>query len=224
MRHGLRTTALAVAVCALLSGCFGSSSPEPTAAHSQRHRSPGSTSPTEATSPPTTPPTSEPTTTTTGSTGEASLPLRFFPRSNGPHSHSCYTITGSTPVDFVYYPVVVKASAAVQLTTAKVTYADGVQVAGAWVAPSAPTRGTGTVQEWPAGPDLTENPNVRWGERMPAAGASLTPGTWYNVFLHLRVYPDALPLATSGVVLTFTDTSGSHDVTWVDHLAFKTAC
>jgi hypothetical protein len=44
------------------------------------------------------------------------------------------------------------------------------------------------------------------------------------VFLHLRVYPDALPLATDGVVLTFTDPGGAGSVTWVDHLAFQTKC
>jgi hypothetical protein len=224
MRHGLRSTVVAVAACALLSGCFGSSSPEPTAAHSGPHKSRASTPVTDATSPVTSPATSVPTTApTTGSSGGV-VPLQFFPKSDGRHSHICYTISGSDPVDFVYYPVVVEPSVAVTLTTAAVTYADGVQVAGAWVAPSAPTRGTGTVQEWPAGPDVTQSASVQWSKRVPAAGASLTPGTWYNVFLHLRVYPDALPLATDGVVLTFTDSSGAHDVTWVDHLTFKTSC
>jgi hypothetical protein len=220
MRHGLRTTAVAVGACALLSGCFGSSSPEPTAAHTRHHTSRGSTPTSEATTEPTTPPTSEP---TTGTTGGVVGPLSFSPKSDGRHSHTCYTISGSDPVDYVYYPVLVRASTAVTLTTAAVTYADGVQVAGAWVAPSTATRGTGTVEGWPA-TDVTQDPNVQWSRRVPAAGADLTPGTWYNVFLHLRVYPDALPLATDGVVLTFTDTSGTHDVTWVDHLTFKTSC
>ena len=219
MRHAWRTTAVGVGVCALLSGCFGSSSPEPTAAHSHRHRSPGTSQSTEATSPPTTDPTTEPTTTPTTS-GAA---LAFFPKSDGRHSHVCYTISGSTPVDYVYYPVLFRATSATVLTSAAVTYADGVQVAGAWIAPSTPTRGSGMVQGWPPS-DLAADPSVQWSQRVPAAGATLTPGTWYNVFLHLRVYPDALPLATSGVVLDFTDTDGSRQGTWVDHLSFKTKC
>ncbi|WP_151084653.1 hypothetical protein [Nocardioides cynanchi] len=221
MRHGLRTTALAVGACALLSGCFGSSSPEPTAQHSRTHASHSTSPSTEATSPATTPATSEPTSApTTGSTPT----LAFFPRSNGPHSHNCFNVTGSTPVDFYYYPVVVTPSTAVTLSKAAVTYADGVQVVGAWVAPAAPVRGTGIVVGATDWSTVTQGTSIQWSQRVSAAGAGLVAGTSYNVFLHLRVYPDALPLATRGVVLTLTDAGGTHDVTWVDHLSFKTAC
>jgi hypothetical protein len=224
MRHGLRTTALAVGTCALLAGCFGSGSSTPTATHTHSHTSHGSTPSTDPTSQGTTPPTSPPTTgPTTGPTG-TSLPLSFSPKSDGRHSHTCYTITGSNPVDFVYYPVMVKAASPVHLTTAAVTYADGVQVAGAWVAPAAPTHGTGTVEGWPAPSILTQSTSVQWSKRVPAAGATLTPGTWYNVFLHLRVYPDALPLTTNGVDLTFSAGGSDSSIVWVDHLAFQTKC
>jgi hypothetical protein len=220
MRHGLRTTAVAVGACALLSGCFGSSSPEPTASHSRTHVSRSTSPSTEAT----TTPTSEPTTAPTSEVTAAPAGFAFLPHSNGPHSHNCFNISGSRPVDFFYYPVVVKPATAVTLTTAAVTYADGVQVAGSWVAPAAPTRGTGIVVGTSDWSTVTQGTSIQWSQRVPAAGAPLTPGTWYNVVLHLKVYPDALPLATSGVVLTYTDTGGSHQVTWVDHLTFKTAC
>jgi hypothetical protein len=227
MRHGLRTTALAVGACALLAACFGSGSPTPTAARTHSNRSHGSTPSTDPTSqgtPPTSAPTTEPTTSPTTGPTSSSLPLAFSPKSDGRHSHTCYTITGSDPVDFVYYPVMVKAPTPLRLTTAAVTYADGVQVAGAWVAPSAPTHGTGTVEGWPAPAILTRSTSVQWSKRVPAAGATLTPGTWYNVFLHLRVYPDALPLATDGVDLRFTAGGSDNSVVWVDHLAFQTTC
>ncbi len=119
----------------------------------------------------------------------------------------------------------VKASSAVTLDSASVTYADGVQVAGSWVAPAATTGGTGIVEGWPAPAILVQGSSVQWRKRVPAAGATLDPSTgWYNVFLHLRVYPDALPLHTDGVVLTYHGTSGDATVTWVDHLSFKTKC
>jgi hypothetical protein len=221
MRHGLRSTVLALGACALLSGCFGSGSPTPAADHTP-HKSRDATPSTDATSTPTTPPTSEPTSAPT--TGTASGPaLAFSPKSDGRHSHTCYTISGSAPVDFVYYPVLVKATSPLHLTSAAVTFADGVQVAGAWVAPSAATRGTGTVQGWPPS-DLIGNPSVQWNQRVPAVGADLTPGTWYNVFLHLRVYPDALPLKTDGIDFEFTTGDGGHSVLWADHVAFQTTC
>jgi hypothetical protein len=128
-------------------------------------------------------------------------------------------------VDYVYYPVMVKASTALTLDSAAVTYADGVQVAGSWVAPAAATGGTGMVEGWPAPAILTQGSSIQWSRRVPAAGAALDPATgWYNVFLHLRVYPDALPLHTDGVVLTYRDAAGDGTVTWVDHLSFQTSC
>ena len=51
------------------------------------------------------------------------------------------------------------------------------------------------VEGWPAPAILVQGSSVQWSKRVPAAGAALDPATgWYNVFLHLRVYPDALPL------------------------------
>ena len=101
----------------------------------------------------------------------------------------------------------VKASSPVTLDSASVTYADGVQVAGSWVAPAAATGGTGHRRR--AGRrrrSWSQGSSVQWKKRVPAAGATLDPATgWYNVFLHLRVYPDALPLKTDGVVLTYHD-------------------
>ena len=219
-----------VGACLLLSGCFGSSSPEPTAAHT-RTSGPSSTgspsgTPTSPSTPaPTTAPTTAPTAApTTGSTA-ATAALSFTPKSDGRHSHTCFAISGSDPVDYVYYPVMVKASSPTTLDSAAVTYADGVQVAGAWVAPAASTGGTGVVEGWPAPAILTQGSSIQWNKRVPAAGAALDPATgWYNVFLHLRVYPDALPLHTDGVVLTYHETGSPQTVTWVDHLTFRTKC
>ena len=227
MSHGVRTAVVAVGACTLLSGCFGSSSPEPTSAHTGSHHPAHSDSPSDTpSSTPTSTTTSEPTTSpTSGSTSGTTSALAFSPKSNGRHSHTCFAISGSDPVDYVYYPVMVKASSPVTLDSASVTYADGVQVAGSWVAPAAATEGTGTVEGWPPPAILVQGSSVQWNKRVPAAGATLDPATgWYNVFLHLRVYPDALPLHTDGVVLTYHDTAGDETVTWVDHVSFKTSC
>ena len=119
----------------------------------------------------------------------------------------------------------VKASSPTTLDSAAVTYADGVQGAGAWVAPAASTGGTGVVEGWPAPAILAQGSSIQWNKRVPATGATLDPATgWYNVFLHLRVYPDALPLHTDGVVLTYHQAGNPQTVTWVDHLTFQTKC
>jgi hypothetical protein len=226
MRHGVRRAVAAVGVCALLSGCSGSSSPEPTAATDRTRHPSSASSPSEGSSTPTSPATSEATTTpTSGSTSGTSSTLRFSPKSDGRHSHTCYAIAGSEPVDYVYYPVMVQATSPVTLDSAAVTYADGVQVAGSWVAPAASTGGTGTVEGWPAPAILAQSSSVQWSKRVPAAGASLDPAVgWYNVFLHLRVYPDALPLKTDGVVLTYHGTGDAETATWVDHVTFQKTC
>jgi hypothetical protein len=148
----------------------------------------------------------------------------FDPESDGPHSHTCLNVTGAKPVDLVDYPVKVRASSPVTLDSVAVTYADGVQVVGSWVSPGTETGAVGILPGWPADAIVTQDSTLNWSKRVPAAGATLDPSTWYNVFLHLRVYPDALPLHTSGVVFTFHDASGSHTVTWVDHLVFKQKC
>ena len=226
MRHGVRTAVAAVGVCALLSGCSGSSSPEPPAATGRTRHPSSAGSPSEGSSTPTSPATSEATTApTSGSTSGTSPTLRFSPKSDGRHSHTCYAIAGSQPVDYVYYPVMVQTTSPVTLDSAAVTYADGVQVAGSWVAPAASTGGTGIVEGWPPPAILVQGSSVQWKKRIPAAGAALDPATgWYTVFLHLRVYPDALPLHTDGVVVTYHDNAGDETATWVDHLSFKASC
>ena len=222
----MRTAVVAVGACALLSGCSGSSSPEPTAAAASSRPPTSAGSPSEGSSTPTSPATSEPTTSpTSGTTSGTASTLRFSPKSDGRHSHTCFAIAGTEPVDYVYYPVMVQATSPVTLDSAAVTYADGVQVAGSWVAPAAATGGTGTVEGWPAPAILAQSSSVQWKKRVPADGASLDPATgWYNVFLHLRVYPDALPLKTDGVVLTYHGTGDSETATWVDHVTFQETC
>ena len=111
------------------------------------------------------------------------------------------------------------------LDSASVTYADGVQVAGSWVAPAASTGGTGIVDGWPAPAILVQGSSVQWTKRVPAAGATLDPATgWYNVFLHLRVYPDALPLRDRRRGPDLPRRGGDETVTWVDHLSFQAKC
>ncbi len=147
--------------------------------------------------------------------------LSFDPTSGGRHSHTCIQVTGTAPVDYIYYPVIVKPASAVTLDTVSVTYADGVQVAGSWVAPAPANAGTGFIKGWPAPPILTQSSSVQWSKRVVAAGAALAAGTPYNAFLHLRVYPDALPYHTDGVVFTYHDAAGTHTDTWVDHVTYQ---
>jgi len=215
-----------VGACLLLSGCFGSSSPEPTAAQTPSRQASETGSPSPApSSTPSSPATSVPTSAPTSGSTSGTSTLSFTPKSDGRHSHTCFAIAGTDPVDYVYYPVMVKASSPTTLDSASVTYADGVQVAGSWVAPAASTGGTGVVEGWPAPAILTQGSSIQWNKRVPATGAALDPATgWYNVFLHLRVYPDALPLHTDGVVLTYHETGSPQTVTWVDHLTFQTKC
>jgi hypothetical protein len=211
---GTLTTAM------LLSACSGSGSAEPpTATHPRHHhRTPSSpTTATESTSPTSAPPSSSPPVVASS--------LGFSPPSNGKHSHTCVQVTGSDPANFVYYPVMVKATSSVTLDTVATTYADGVQNAGSWVAPSPSDGGTGMVNGWPAPSILTQSNTVEWSKRVPAAGAVLDPTRgWYTVFLHLTVYPDALPLKTDGIVFTYHEAGASHTDTWVDHLVFKATC
>jgi hypothetical protein len=133
----------------------------------------------------------------------------------------CIQVKGTDPVDYIYYPVIVKPRSPVTLDHLAVTYADGVQVAGSYVAPAPAAAGTGFIEGWPAPPILTQSTSVQWSKKVDATGAALAAGTPYNVFLHLRVYPDALPYHTDGVVLTYSDGSGSHEDTWVDHVTYQ---
>jgi hypothetical protein len=133
----------------------------------------------------------------------------------------CVQVQGSAPVDYLYYPVIVKSASPVTLDQLSVTFVDGVQVAGSWVAPAAPNAGTGFLEGWPPPAILTQSSSVQWSQRVEAQGAQLAGGTPYNVFLHLRVYPDSLPYTTNGVVLTYHDDAGTHQDTWVDHVTYQ---
>ena len=194
MRHGSRRSTLlaagAVSLSLLVTAC--SSSPKPTASHRPRHSA--SSTPSASDQPSSTPTSSTPSPSEASSSGAPASLLTFDPKSAGRHSHTCIQVTGTAPVDYIYYPVIVKPTSAVTLDTLSVTYADGVQVAGSWVAPATSNAGTGFIKGWPAPPILTQSTSVQWSKRVVAAGATLAAGTSYNAFVHLRVYPDALPL------------------------------
>lgn len=221
MRHGTRRSTLlaagAVSLALLVTAC--SSSPKPTASHRPRHSA--SSTPSASDEPSSTPTSSTPSPSEASSSGAPASLLTFDPKSAGRHSHTCIQVTGTAPVDYIYYPVIVTPTSAVTLDTLSVTYADGVQVAGSWVAPATSNNGTGFIKGWPAPPILTQSTSVQWSKRVVAAGATLAAGTSYNAFLHLRVYPDALPYRTDGVVFTYHDAAGDHTDTWVDHVTYQ---
>src|SRR3954469_5151727 len=156
MRHTARAGVVAIGACLLLSGCFGSGSSKPTAADTDSPAASPTGTPTGtptggSSGTPTSPATLEPTTAPTSSAAATPAVLTFSPKSDGRHSHTCFAISGTAPVDYIYYPVMVTSSAPVTLDSAAVTYADGVQVAGSWVAPvGSTTGGVGTVEGWPA--------------------------------------------------------------------------
>jgi hypothetical protein len=221
-RHRWTAVIGSVASCALLAGCFGSGDSQPTAAHHTRHHSRATqpTQPTQATAP----------TTTIGTSPTTSAPvtslLRFSPPSNGKHSHACLALhAGDDPAEFLYYPVLVKATSAVDLDSVTTVHTDGVVVAGSWVAPAPQTPSTGTLPGWPPAKIFTQSSSVQWSQRVAAAGAALDPAQgWYNVFLRIQVDPTPGDSTMSGVQLTYHDASGSHTDTWVDHVTFSMSC
>ncbi len=220
MRHGHRALVGSLAATLLLGACMGNGSGTGSlqARHPRRHHP--STSP--ATSAPT--PSTLPSTPSASQTPTPSV-LHFTPTSNGRHSHACVVVKPGGPAQYVYYPVMVRASSVVDLDTVTVDHSDGVQVSGAWVAPSPKYGGTGMVAGWPAPAILRQSPSVQWSQRVPAAGASLEPATgWYNVFLHVSVDPQVASSTMDGVVLTFHDADGAGTSRWVDHIAFKPSC
>lgn len=209
--------AASIVLGALVSGCSSSDSKEPTVAHrTKHHRASESPEPTESTTSPTvhsSPPT-------------ASL-LRFSPRSGGKHLDDCQRLEpGDDPAEFLYYPVLVRASAPVTLdSVGDLHTTQGVVLAGSWVAPSAPTGETGTVKGWPPGRIVTGDPNLRWNERVTASGATLDPSAgWYNVFLRLQVDPTPGDSATTGLVFGYHDATGPHTDTWVARTTFSMSC
>jgi hypothetical protein len=228
-RHRWTAVIGSVASCALLSGCFGSGGSQPAAADHTRHHSPttestgpsGSTGSTGPSDPATTVGTSPPPTTGT----PASL-LTFSPKSNGKHSHACLALhPGDDPAEFLYYPVLIKASSPVSLDSVTTPHSDGIVVAGSWVAPAPQTPSTGMLEGWPPAKIFTQSSNVQWSQRVAAVGATLDPAQgWYNVFLRIQVDPTPGDSTMSGVQVTYHAASGSQTDTWVDHVKFSMSC
>jgi hypothetical protein len=222
MRHGSRRSALLaaglVSLALLTAGCSKSASQEPTASQSGTAGSPRASGMPTSGAPTSSAPTSS---APSSSSGLPAPLLAFDPKSAGRHSQQCIQVSGSDPVDYVYYPVIVTDASPVTLDDLSVTYVDGVQVAGSWVAPAPADAQTGLVQGWPAPSILTQSSSVQWSQKVVAKGATLAAGTPYNVFLHLRVYPDALPYTTKGVVLTYHDGAGTHTDTWVAQVTYQ---
>jgi hypothetical protein len=217
MRHGLRTTAVAVGACAVLSGCFGSSSPEPTAAHAHHHKSHGSTPSTSTTTAPTISP----------STSGAPVPrvLRFDQPSNSEHSRECFNVSADGPTDYVYFPVLVRSSTVVDLDTAGTAHSAGVRDVASWIATAPDPADHGVIPGWPADPAVSKSKALNWSQRVPAAGAALQPDTaWYSVFVHVVVDTTQLPAHIGGLVLSYHDATGAGAVKWVDHITFAAAC
>jgi hypothetical protein len=228
MRHRHRSLAAALAAAlgatVLLSGCLGSGSgsSSPQTGHTRHHVPTSPPTSAQTSSAPTSVPTSTP--TSSAPTTPAQAALHFSPKSDGRHSHACYIDTGNTTADYVDYPVIVKANSLVDLDDITIVHTAGVSVAGAWVAPAPADAGTGLVDGWPPPSILTQSNTVQWSKRVTAAGAVLDPGASYNVFLHLVVDPDQLPVKTTGLVFTYHGEAGASSVTWVDHISFKLSC
>jgi hypothetical protein len=218
LRHSwvavVASLALGSALGVTLSGCSSSGSSEPTASHTTRHRSdPPTTEPTETTSSPTV------------GTSPPAIPLTFSPKSGGKHLDECQRLEpGDDPAEFVYYPVVIKPGADVVLDQVTTVHTDGVVEAGSWVAPVAATPETGTFKGWPP-KFVAQDPNLQWSKRVPAAGASLTAGASYNVFLRLQVDPTPGDSTVSGLEVTFHDASGSQVMQpWRAKTTFSMSC
>jgi hypothetical protein len=215
-RHAWPAVVGSVAVCALLSGCFGSGGASPGAGHRTRHHRVQSSAPPDST------PTSSPTTPTT-TTAPASV-LRFSPRSGQKHLEDCEALhPGDDPAEFLFYPVYVKASAPVHIDTIATRNTQGVVDAGAWVATTGPTPQTGTIP-WAQRSIVTGDPNVHWSQRIAATGATLAAGPTYNVFIKLQVDPTPGDSSVSGIVFTYHDADGAHVDTWVARTTFSMSC
>jgi hypothetical protein len=217
MSRGVRTTAVAVGACVLLSGCFGSSSPEPTASHTHHHKSHGSTPSTTITSEPTVSP----------STSGAPVPraLLFDQPSNSEHSHECFNVSVDGPTDYVYFPVLVRSSTVVDVDTVGTVHSAAVRDVASWVAPAPDPADHGVIPGWPADPAVSRSKALNWSQRVPAAGAALQPQThWYSVFVHVAVDTAGLPARIDGLVLTYHDAAGAGSVKWVDHITFAAKC
>ena len=204
-----------LALGALLSGCSSAESREPTASHrTGHHRGQRSSEPTEATSSP-----------TVRSTNPVSSTLAFSPKSGGKHLDDCQRLVpGDDPAEFVYYPVLVTAGTQVDVDGVAVDHTEGVHEAGSWVAPAAATPETGTFKGWPP-KFVAHDSNLRWGQRVPAAGATLEAGVPYNVFLRLQVDPTPGDSSVTALVITVHDASASPvPATWKATTTFSMDC
>ncbi|HET7430450.1 MAG TPA: hypothetical protein VFJ89_03005 [Nocardioides sp.] len=219
-RH--RWTALVgtLAACALLSGCFGGDDTTPASTQPTRHHRPESSAPaTESTAP------SEPTSSAPTTEPPATSVLRFSPKSGGKHTEDCQRLVpGDDPAEFLYFPVLVRASTAVDLDSVVTTHSTGVTDAGAWVAPATSSPQTGTFKGWPPSKLVTQSSQLQWSKRVPAAGATLQPGAWYNVFLRLQVDPTPGDSTADGLALSYHDAGGDHTDTWKATTTFSMSC
>jgi hypothetical protein len=217
IRHRWTVAAAALALGALLGGCSGSGSSEPTASHrTGHHRGRGSSGPTEPTSVPTTNLTSSP----------AAPVLRFSPKSGGKHLDDCQLLRpGDDPAEFLYYPVLVRVPTSATLDDVTTDHTQGVTEAGVWVAPAGATPETGTFKGWPPASIVTQDSNLNWKQRVQAAGAVLEPSTgWYNVFLRLEVDPTPGDSTVTGIELRYHDADGSYTAGWKATTTFSMSC
>jgi hypothetical protein len=224
MSHTRRTWATVVgslAALSVLSGCFGSGGSgdsEPAAGHRTRHHGTA-----ESSAPTGSPATSSPTTAPASSAPASAL--AFSPRSGGKHLNDCQKLVpGDDPAEFLYYPVLVKPSTSLTLDSVATDHTQGVVDAAEWVAPAGTTPETGTFKGWPPPKLVTGDSNLQWTARVPAKGATLDPGTTYNVFLRLQVDPTPGDSVVKGVVFSYHDASGAGSRTWRAKTTFSMSC
>jgi hypothetical protein len=217
-RHSLSALSTSVIACVLLvSGCSANNSSSSSAGPASPTSSASGSAPTE--------PTSEPTTSAPTSSPPATTAFTFSPRSGGKHLDDCQRLVpGDDPAEFLYYPVLVKVPTGLTLDSLTTDHTQGVVDAGSWVAPAAATPETGTFKGWPPPKIVTGDSNLQWSKRVPAAGATLEPGVFYNVFLRLQVDPTPGDSEVKGTRFAYHDANGTHTVTWVAHTKFSMSC
>jgi hypothetical protein len=152
--------------------------------------------------------------------------IRFSPKSGGKHLDDCQLLRpGDDPAEFLYYPVLVKVPTPVSLDAVATDHTSGVTEAGSWVAPAGSTPETGTFKGWPPASIVTQDSNLNWNQRVPAAGAALEPSIgWYNVFLRLEVDPTPGDSTVSGIDLRYHDAVGSYTAHWKATTTFSMSC
>jgi hypothetical protein len=214
-RHGWTTFAAVLAACALLSGCSGADDSQSSAAPPTQDQTSQPGEPTDS------PPTSSPTTPST----PPPVVLRFSPRSGGKHTDDCQRLVpGDDPAEFLYYPVLVKTPTSLTLDSLETEHTRGVVDAAAWVAPAGPTPETGTFKGWPPPKIVTGDSNLQWSKRVPAKGATLEPGAFYNVFIRLQVDPTPGDSEVKGIQFGFHNEGGVHTITWLGQTTFSMSC